>query len=216
MGNWFRVWVQPRQVMKEELARTENETGKFILIAIIGGFLSLFVGYQHLGSSMPTFLFVFLLALGGSWIVGLLSLYVMSWLYKWIGSWIGGKGTSLDLRKAVVHGNLKPGIIMSVIALPFVFMVGEAYFISTSNEHFRFIEETFTPLQVWATMALGLTQFAGLVWMIVISLHAIGEAHQFSAWKSLLMMVIMVALLVGLALLLVIPVMLLMAFFGSF
>ncbi|WZY01168.1 YIP1 family protein [Bacillus sp. FSL W7-1360] len=216
MGNWFRVWVQPRQVMKQELARTENETGKFILIAIVGSFLSIFVQYQHPWESMPTFWFVFLLAFFGSPIVGLLSLYLAPWLNKWVGSWIGGKGTTLGLRKAQVHASLKPGIILSVIALPFVFMIGEAHFISSTNEDFRFIGETFTPLQMWATMAWGLLQFTGGVWVFVLSLHAIGEAHQFSAWKSLLMGVIIVALLVVLALLLVIPVMLLMAFFGSF
>ncbi|WP_054709755.1 YIP1 family protein [Bacillus sp. JCM 19041] len=193
MKSWFKVWVNPREVTRTEIekAREYEPVGKFLLIAYLSVALTLF---QQLELAEPTFSFVILISLLGGVIGAPLSLYLMPLLLKWVGSWIGGTGSSLDLRVAVVNSSMRTGILAGVISLPFIFMVGEYYFLNA--EAINQVDIQLSQVQVWALSVLLIIALISNIWIIVLSLHAIGEAHGFSAWKALLVEVILFAITV--------------------
>ncbi|SHL98518.1 Yip1 domain-containing protein [Shouchella rhizosphaerae] len=199
MQNWFKVWIRPRQVVADELktAREKKQTWNYLLIAYVSAVLSTFTNFSS--GVVPTFVYVIVFALLTSIVVAPISLYVLSWLYKWVGSWLGGKGTALDLRVATVHTSMIPLIIHGLISIPFILVIGETYYWFDLESILLGIEIALSPLQLWAQNILGLISLTAGIWTFVLLMHGIGEAHQFSAWKSVLVVLILGAMLVVIA-----------------
>ncbi|WZY00198.1 YIP1 family protein [Bacillus sp. FSL W7-1360] len=194
MNTWLNVWVRPRQVMKQELSkeRTRKDTWTFLGLAALCAFLMFIVQYKR--EYVSTYAEVLITAFICAVIIAPLWLYLFAWLYKWVGSWFGGKGSVLALRVAMVNGVFKPQIIAGALCIPFILLVGEPHFLK--GEAFDLAVQSYTPLQTFSTLFAALIMFTGSVWTFVVQMHTIGEAHQFSAWKSLLVSVIIVVAIV--------------------
>ncbi|WZY00228.1 YIP1 family protein [Bacillus sp. FSL W7-1360] len=185
MNTWLNIWVRPRQVMKQELenARTEERRWQLFFIVFISVALMVLIDYGgvfHDGA----FQRAFVIGLIGA----LLAIFVAPWIYKWVGSWIGGKGSVLDLRVALIKGYYKPTLAIAALYLLLSVTLGENSFVNdVSSGSWVMIS---TPRNVLMAVMLLVISVVGSIWVVIIFLHALGEAHKFSAWKSLLMMVI--------------------------
>ncbi|WZY00220.1 YIP1 family protein [Bacillus sp. FSL W7-1360] len=188
MNTWLNVWVRPRQVMKQELGKEpiEKDDGIFFGFALLCAFLMFIIQYER--EYVATFQEIFLTGVIISVIMAVLSLYVFPWLYKTVGSWFGGKGSISDLRVAMLNGIFKPQIIVNALCIPYILITGESFFLK--GEAFDVAVQYYTPLQIVSSLFFGLIMVTGTVWGLVVQLHAVGEAHQFSAWKALLVTVI--------------------------
>lgn len=170
---WVHIWTEPRKTMRSILNNNPNRA--IIILAIVAGALSAFSlllmhwpSFKEIGQH-PAILIITLI-IGA--VLGLVLLHFMGWLLTLTGSWLGGKGSYTDVKSAVGWGNY-PNIIGQLLGILRIF--------SLSN--------------FWLQLILGIITFAYGIWTFIISLKLIGEAHQFSAWKSLLALVIAFVLL---------------------
>lgn len=148
-----------------------------IWLAVINGVLS---GLAWLGAvriSYPTYqyyhttLSIFLSLIIGA-LLGVFYLYFGGWLYKLTGSWLGGKGSFIDVKCAIGWSNY-PLIIINMIN----FFTLLAYQI------------------LWLEILFAIINIILPIWAFVIFLNLIGEAHRFSAWKALLAVFITLVLI---------------------
>ena len=91
----------------------------------------------------------------------------------------GWKGLTYDVRIALLWGQILPSVAIWGIRLVEFLINGEASVVPSSRD------------QSLANMVV-----AGLsIWIWVLSLQAVAEAHRFSAWKSLLIYIIFILFL---------------------
>lgn len=162
---WLTIWVRPRETMRKIL--DTNPYRLIIWFALLWGVLGsisllnqLWTHYTH----RPEFrtLPYILISLFGSILIALLVLYLGGWLYKLTGSWIGGKGTFVEI-KCAVGWSFYPFIITSILGLLVFATMGIP----------------------WLTAIFGLLQLAALVWSFIIFLFLLAEAHKFSVLRAL-------------------------------
>ena len=139
-----------------------------IILAVLCG-----LGYALEGALSvrnPTPFRFFLVPLGN-----LGGLYIIGGLLKWTGTWIGGQASAEDLRAASAWSQV-PVIASQILSISILALLGGEFF----------GRETPTiganPLLVdgFAGIVLGLKLWAFVIW-----LKCVGEAQNFSAWKSL-------------------------------
>ena len=185
LNPWLHIWIKPRAVMRQELEKPNREKN-FILLAVLIGIPIMFTSYESFEIDVNVGL-IFGISLIGGPLLSLAVLYISSWIYAVVGRWIGGNGRAADLRVATIRGWIIPSIVPSVISIIDYLIRGEEYFISREaltepGEYVGFIDSIsngMTPLLI-------IPFFMFNVWVFVIWLKASGEAHHFSAWKSLL------------------------------
>ena len=165
-GNWWlNIWIQPRAVIQDVLETNPNLY--IIPITLLGGCLQ---GWSY---GLVGMLFGLALAIPG--------LYLSAFLVRWFGEhWFGGTGSGENIRAALVWGGWVPNIQVDVL-----------FFVLTlisSVLAVNFSVELFSPL------TLAQLYFAFKIWVWVISLKAIGEAHDFSSLLALLTQLTIAAL----------------------
>lgn len=187
MQSLYKVWIDPRGVMRSALEKesARDQTGIFLFIAYISSVLTVFTSFTW--QEPISFLVVAIIAVIAGLVVAPLSLYLYPILLKWIGGWLEGKATAFELRVAVLYSSLKPQILISLISLPFIFIIGETFF----YEDFGMYSFDQPAMVAWSTSVLLFLNFVLGIWIFVVHLHAVAEVHQFSAWKALLVEVIL-------------------------
>jgi len=188
ISSWFTVWVKPRTVVRQFLD-SSNPTKNMIVISMAAGALTSLdqASSRSVGDQMPLFLILLLALVVGS-LGGIVALYLGSALLTWVGGWLGGDGEHEELRVALTRGVNIPTIILGMIWVPQLLLFGVEMFMEQTPR----IENS-----VLLTMLLLLFAFIEIIlgiWIFVISLMAIGEAHGFSAWKALGTMLIALVL----------------------
>lgn len=183
---WLEVWIRPRRVVRAFL-ESSNPTRNMILIAWVVGMLSVLDSASENSMldrvSIPMLLPITIIM---GLIAGLIGLYLGAALFKWVGSWLGGTGTHEELRVAISRGYNTLTIGVGLLWIPLLLLTGKDMFTEATP---RLDSSVFLSLLVLVISAI---KFVLIVWSFVVSLHAIGEAHQFSAWKSLLATVIII------------------------
>lgn len=170
----------PRQTLKELLA--SNRKKPIIWLALITGLLngiaSIFLVWgKYTGQSTFQHFSVIVSNLVLGMIVALVYLYFMSLVYKWIGSWIDGKGSYQELY----------------------FAVGWSFYPWSVTALFGILNMIFTQdPQVQAIISLVYAILS--IWALVIFLKLMGEAHHFSAWRALLTIAITLAIILAIVL----------------
>ncbi|MCC5832665.1 MAG: YIP1 family protein [Chlamydiales bacterium] len=164
---WIHIWTRPKKTMRAIL---ESDPKRVIIwLAILGGIFTSFASIGFWRPAYPeiwnVFLVISTIILGG--IIGLVHLYVGGWLYRLTGSWLSGRGTFIDVKCAVGWSNY-PFILSNIAAI---------------------ISLLVRP-NPWPQFLFGLANIVIAVWGIIIFLNLLGEAHRFSAWKSLLAVII--------------------------
>ncbi|MGM0883928.1 MAG: YIP1 family protein [Bacillota bacterium] len=179
LAPWLRVWMRTRETIRHFLD-SSNPTRHMIIIALLAGIVNALNQASSKGylddSSVGALIFV---VIAGGIIGGLVSLYFLSIVLQWTGSWLGGTGTSAELRVAITRGINVPVIMVGILWIPELLLFGQELL---TTEMPRMDE---SPLLTGLYyLFLGTEGILG-VWSIFIALKAIGEAHRFSAWKAL-------------------------------
>ncbi len=202
---WLELWLHPRQVTRWFL-HSSDPLKNALLLSVIAGVLSAFSsasddswGEAHY--ALP--LWVVRVVLTGV-IGGLLGYYVGAFFFKWVGSWFGGEGSTDDMRVVIGQISSRGGILLGLLLIPQLLIAGSELFTSATPN-----------LDAGSTRSalLGIVQFIESVlgfWLFIVTLHALGEAHGFSAWKALA-----VELIFGVAIFIVALAVVLIVFAGS-
>ena len=173
---FLEIWIRPREVIRNIV--DTNPTRYVILLAAISGFFESLeqASDKNYGDSM-SLIFIFIMALFVGSIFGIIGLYISGALVKWTGGWIGGEGTSEEIRAAIAWGAV-PKIITNIILLiPTLLIFGRDLYSSYIPP---------IPGVKFFTIPLLLLGSIGGIWSLVVGLKCLGEVQGFSAWKALL------------------------------
>ena len=173
MNPWTSLWLQPRQVIREIV---DNRPRYLVLpLAIAAGASEVFsrVLFRENAAGVPgPLILLAALLLGG--LLGLIGIYVFGWLYRWVGSWLGGQGSAEQVRTAIAWAGI-PSLVGGILGL----LAGAA--------------------GIRQGVGLGVLVIIWLIlriWQLIISCQMLGEVHRFSAWKGFGTLLIPGALLV--------------------
>lgn len=188
LNPWLTMWVKPRNTIRWILENKPNEM--VIILAMLGGFSQAMdrASSKSLGDGLPFPLLILAAAVIGA-ISGIISLYLAGAIFKWTGSWIGGKGSFNDVRTAYAWSNV-PIIWALILWIPEIALFGQELFTSVTPQ-----------IDANPTLKIALVVFALIesiigIWAFVIFLKSLGEAHGFSAWKALGTVVLSILVLV--------------------
>lgn len=188
---WFSLWSCPRTTMRAILDE-EHYRGMWVVVVIAGLIMGLFGAFSATPptTSVPfATMFITLIgyALAGA-VLNVIAVFVLGLLLKWIGFWFGGKGTYMEVRAAVAWANL-PVICLGILKAFELLIFGTVFpwvmLLPSSNP---------------ATAPLAYV-FAGInllisIWIVVILIKNVAEAHRFSSWLSLFALIIALVIFV--------------------
>ncbi|MFF2092508.1 Yip1 family protein [Paenibacillus sp. NPDC058174] len=188
LSPWLAVWIRPRETVRAQLD-TGQPVKWMIPIALGAGILNVLdrASGKSAGDMMSFGALIALILIGGM-VGGLISLYLGSALFVWVGRWYGGTGSYSELRTALTLGSFMPTIATGILWIPLLLVYGE--------ENFTY----FTPEIDASPVLFSSISFAILalsIWSLVLMLKAVGEAHQFSAWRALGSIVVMGGIALG-------------------
>lgn len=158
--------TQPRATVRDIL---DTDPGYQVhTLAIVGGVAAQVMSYLiapfGFGGSL-----VAQAAIGA--VSGLVGLYVGGAVYGWVGRLLGGRGTAREVRAALAWSQVP--ILWATLLMIVGSMVRAGLRLNDSSG-------------LVTLVIVAVAQF----WVMVVQLKAIGEAHDFSAWRALAMMMI--------------------------
>jgi len=183
LSPWFSIWTRPRATLRWILDSSPRRHVK--TLAMLGGVASgMAAARTEIAADLPPLAVLGGALLGGA-LGGLIGVYLMGVLLRITGRWIGGRGDWSGVRAAVAWSQV-PAIWAILLWLPRVALLeGEVFHPDPAavQDH---------PASAIALMLIELTQGVAAVWQFVVSLKCLGEAHSFSAWRSLLALILAV------------------------
>ncbi len=175
---WIGMWVRPRETIRAILSY--NKSYLIVILYWLYGFplILQFAQNMSLGDRLSVGAILGIAALGAI-VLGFIGMNVGAALFTWTGRWIGGVGSFQDVRTAVAWSS-----VTNVVAIA-IWLVQLAMF---GNKIFSlsFFSIPLVGMELTVTYLCSIISIVMMVWGIVILLKAVGEAHQFSAWKALL------------------------------
>ncbi len=171
------IWVRPRATLRHIL-NTDPRRG-VLLLAMLQGVGQAFAqaALTDMGDKFSTGQIVAICLIAGPFI-GLTSLYISGALLRWTGSWLGGRGTSEDVRAALAWSYV-PSICSLILLIPEYALLGREIFTSETP---RLGEN---PALALVVMGIGIVEMILRLWSVVLALKCLGEAHRFSSGKAL-------------------------------
>jgi hypothetical protein len=109
---------------------------------------------------------------------GIIGLYIGAGLLRWVGMWIGGAASSMNIRAAMAWSNV-PIIWALLLWIPELFLFGRELF--TSDTPKIDASESLT----YSFIGFGVIEVLVSIWALIIFLKCLGEVQGFSAWKAL-------------------------------
>lgn len=167
---WIAVWLNPRQAIERILAA--GLTRPVLLLASVGGasfyvgkFLSLGFTYQ-----VVNWRILLLLTVEGA-IFGIISVYLNTFVFSWLGRYLGGCASWFELRVTAAWSALPIifGFLVVVVLLVGSRLVDDVSLIVPSG----FL------LLVRAILTIG------DIWSLVVFLVMISQVHRFSVWWAI-------------------------------
>lgn len=182
---WFSMWLRPRETIQSIIDR--NPEHLVLLLAALSGFSQALdrASIKNAGDSLAVPVVV-LIALAGGAASGVVGLYVLGFLLKITGKWLGGAGNAINIRAAIAWSSV-PTIWALLLWLPELALFGNDLFSKTTPN----IEAN--PLLFLGFLAVELVI---AVWSLVVFLKCLGQAEGFSAWKALSAMLIAILLVI--------------------
>ncbi len=169
---WLTIWLKPGSTMRKIVA--VNPPNVVFVMAILAGINDAlnWAFWISLGSGGVVWeALIGALPLGA--FSGLSMLYVWGWLLRVVGAWLGGEGSSNDVRLAVAASSLPR--VASIIFWPLLFVL------------LAFASGNVLGSVVLAVLVLGFSGIVTLlsIWSLVIFVPCLAAAHRFSIWESL-------------------------------
>lgn len=122
-------------------------------------------------------------ALVGGPIIGITIVYIIGEVLHWTGGWLGGKGTSAEVRAGYVWGWL-PNLWVLPLWIPEVMIFGKELFTGGKPS-----------MEANVVLALAFLVFTGIdliasIWTLVLIVANISEIHRLPVWKGLIVLVL--------------------------
>lgn len=176
LNPWFSIWTRPRATMRQIL---DTDPRRMVLpLAALGGIaggLGVAIA-PGVGDTYPMSAVLAGVVVGGA-ISGIVFLFVLGFLLRLTGGWIGGQGNGVAVRCAMAWSNVL-GVWGLLLWLPRAALLGgETLYAEPPS-----IEGEMASIAV--LQALKLFQFVIAIWGFFVTLKCLGEAHRFSAWRS--------------------------------
>jgi hypothetical protein len=198
MNPWLSIWKSPRETIRYMLE--QNKTPLYYSIIALYGLTLTFeqATNQSIGDKVPFGLVLLVIFLIGP-LTGYLYWIIQSGLFYLVGRWLGGYSNWEEAKSAVVWSS-----ILYLYKLP-IFLI---QLVLLGNEVFSTKQPT-VENSMLISAVFGLLTLADIVitiWYVVVLSKAIGEIHNFSAWKGFgvillsTLIIIIVLVLVGLLL----------------
>ena len=176
---FFTMWTRPRRTMRAIL---ETNPRRFVIpLAVLSGFGSALDRASGRsigdGNTLPVWAIILLCVVAGA-LGGLLTVYGGGWLLRLSGGWLGGGGSYVGVRSALAWSSV-PLIWSLLLWPPELALIGREMF-TTATPTLDAYPVLWLPfgLLILLEVVIG-------IWAFVVFLKALGEAHGFSAWRSL-------------------------------
>ncbi|WP_313237811.1 Yip1 family protein [Sporosarcina ureae] len=196
------IWTQPKQTIRYVLEYKTWSYSFFILfLTSISVGMTSFTETDFLPDlSLPV---IILLSIVSSFIGTIISLFISSALYTWVGKWLGGRGNFKDMVQMSPIASI-PMIWMMPINLLLVIIFGKDLFVDMMNNADA---DVFGTLSTTLMITNFLTFSLGIFSTVILS-KGIGIVHHFSSWRGFGTIMIVV----GFFVVLLIPIVLLLIF----
>jgi hypothetical protein len=182
---FFQMWIKPKDTMERIFAgETRKENGMIKRLAMLAGIAEILTRFhvQDAGNdySLTT---IILIALFFGPILGIFLLYIMGWLVQFTGKWIGGIEERSEIRKAIAWANIPIAWSLIVWCIAII-LFGREYFMGDIAA----IE--FSSFKINMYYILLFIDIIIYCWFIYIIVKCLAVAQKFSAWKSLLNLIL--------------------------
>lgn len=189
MNPWIRIWCSPRQTIREVVAY--NPKHRFFALCVIYGLATLLPMAQSFSLiEVYPFFAIVVGCIVFSPIVGAVGFYVATALLYWTGKMVGGSASFVQVRCAVSWASVT-NYVNLLFWMALIVYFQDQVFCDT------FAQSPFSKGEVLLVGSIYFLQFALSIWSFVLLLHTLGEVQGFSAWKSLLNVVISFVVMVG-------------------
>ncbi|OWA33711.1 hypothetical protein B9G55_20455 [Saccharibacillus sp. O16] len=184
LSPWKDIWLHPRLVTRDYL-HSADPLKNALLLALAAGIFNTMdrASSSNQGDDLSTFGLILNILISGL-LSGLVMYYVGGWLLKVVGRWVGGVGTTSEMR--IVSGRIVGmlTVMIGILWIPELLLAGkDAFTTDTPLLASSVTRALLYTAVVWIEAIMG-------VWSFVLILHAIGEIHGFSAWKALLVLIL--------------------------
>ena len=178
LNPWVSIWTQPRATIQQIVDSDPEQL--VLIVAGLSGFASTLNSVPDsglgFGDRYPWFYIVLFCALIGS-LLGIVGLYVFSFLLHWTGKWLDGRASQPLIRAAGAWAQV-PIIWGLLIWVPLIALFGQDLFRAGS---FGLESNPFSPYLTPILATLMVLE----VWSIVLSLLCLAQVQGFSVWKAL-------------------------------
>ncbi len=177
LNPWMSIWTRPRATIRQIV-----DTDPTYMVLALGAAAGIARALGEVSEipqneELPLLVKLIIVAVVGA-LMGLVTLFVAGWLFRWTASWLGGVGTAEQTRAAVAWGQV-PLIATLPAVLTLIGLFGMEVFDDYSPE-------TEWQAQLWPVLLVGGGLMVVLsIWTIFTGVKCLAEVHQFSAWRAL-------------------------------
>ena len=178
MNPLISIWTRPKETIRYVLEYKTWSYSFFILFLT-----SISVGMTSFAEtdimpdlSLPV---IILLSILSSFIGTIISLFISSALYTWVGKWLGGKGNFKDMVQMSPLSSI-PLIWMFPINLLLVIIFGKSLFVDMMNTT---DPDVFGTLSTMLLITNLITLALGIFSTVILS-KGVGIVHHFSSWRG--------------------------------
>jgi hypothetical protein len=183
LNPWISMWTKPRETVRQQL---DTDPAKHVLLlAMLGTIASAYDDATFASDDISYRLGEFVgFTIGGA-IGGIIYIFLAGWLAAVIGRGLGGVGLAAQLRTALAWAMIPYVWIVPLtagLALATAVLGAQAMHGDFARDVLQEGDLSKFPLWLAAMAVVGVVVF---VWHIFVLCKAVGEAHQFSAWRGL-------------------------------
>jgi len=177
LNPWTSIWTKPRATI-QQIVETDPEKHVLALAAVAGVSSMLDrASIRNAGDEVNLGVILAAALLIGP-LGGVIGLYLGAVLLRWTGRWIGGQGSTLNIRAAIAWACV-PVVPAVLLWIPELLLAGSDLFTSETP---RLDSNPTLALVLLPLLALG---FVFGFWGIVLLTKCLGQVQGFSAWKAL-------------------------------
>jgi Yip1 domain len=189
LNPWWSMWIYPRATTRQILNRDSMRMVP-LFAAIYGVSVTLdHASLRGVPEEMPPWGVLILALLFGP-LMGQVVVYVGGAIVGAIGRRLGGVGTRQEVQIALAWSYL-PNLEMLLLWVPWLALFGHETFRNSSPTF-----DAWSDAQPYVVLPLVFlllaVSIAAAVWTFIIRLKCIAEAHQFSAWRSLASLLVLI------------------------
>lgn len=183
LNPWFSIWTKPRDTMKEIFISKPKNVFLLILLGSLVQTLDR-ASSKNVADSISSPFSIISIVIFGTFVVFLTYYFLLPALFNWVAKKLGGQGTFEKTRYSVAYSYIPYVYSLILVWLPSFFLFGIENFTSETPK----MDSSITLTILFIIFAI-IDVVIG-IWTIIISLKCLGEAHQFSAWKALLTIIV--------------------------